>query len=508
MPTANARLAAALRILQRLQKRNAGVIGGSSLTDGNRQLLVETGFLRPILKGWYMCANPRDSAGDSTVWFANYWVFVAGYLRVRFGKRYCLSPVASILLHTGSTVVPQQTIVVTTAGGSSTVNLPEATSLLVYQHANAVPKSRVELNGLQLWPLDAALCRVDSAFFRNHAQDAEIALQLIRDPGELLTALLSGGGMPTAAGRLAGALRFLGRGDDADRIVHVMMLAGHSVHETNPFVIPAPTLQARTERSPYVLRLRSMWATWRQAVMDAFPVPPGLPLDASAYLATVRERYAADAYNSLSIEGYQVSDALIARVATGRWNPEEDDADRQSRDALAARGYYLAFQQVKASLAAILAGANPGDLARKDHYAWFAGLFAPSVRAGLVDATQLAGYRGGPVYIRNSMHTPPPRDAIADSMDALFDLLGREPSPAVRAVLGHHLFAFVHPYADGNGRMARFLMNAMLASGGYPWTVIRVSRRADYLAALEAASTGGDIVPFARFVAEEMAAGA
>jgi Fic family protein len=69
------------------------------------------------------------------------------------------------------------------------------------------------------------------------------------------------------------------------------------------------------------------------------------------------------------------------------------------------------------------------------------------------------------------------------------------------------LFAFVHPYFDGNGRVARFAMNAMLASGGYPWTVIRTARRTEYMAALEAASAGGDIQPFARFVAEEMAAG-
>jgi Fic family protein len=51
-------------------------------------------------------------------------------------------------------------------------------------------------------------------------------------------------------------------------------------------------------------------------------------------------------------------------------------------------------------------------------------------------------------------------------MPALFDLLENEPAPSVRAVLGHWMFGYIHPYPDGNGRMARFLMNAMLASGG------------------------------------------
>ena len=72
-------------------------------------------------------------------------------------------------------------------------------------------------------------------------------------------------------------------------------------------------------------------------------------------------------------------------------------------------------------------------------------------------------------------------------------------------VLGHWLFGYIHPYPDGNGRMARFLMNAMLASGGYPWTVVRVEDRASYLAALEAASVQLDVGPFARFISERVA---
>jgi DNA-directed RNA polymerase specialized sigma24 family protein len=76
----------------------------------------------------------------------------------------------------------------------------------------------------------------------------------------------------------------------------------------------------------------------------------------------------------------------------------------------------------------------------------------------------------------------------------------------VRAVLGHWLFGYVHPYPDGNGRMARFLMNAMLASGGYPWTVIKVEDRTAYLTALDRASIDMDIGPFAKFIAERVAA--
>ena len=80
------------------------------------------------------------------------------------------------------------------------------------------------------------------------------------------------------------------------------------------------------------------------------------------------------------------------------------------------------------------------------------------------------------------------------------------PEASVRAVLGHHIFVFIHPYIDGNGRLGRFLMNAMMAAGAYPWTVVRVSRRREYMQALEAASVRGDILPLTRFLAEEMQA--
>jgi hypothetical protein len=52
--------------------------------------------------------------------------------------------------------------------------------------------------------------------------------------------------------------------------------------------------------------------------------------------------------------------------------------------------------------------------------------------------------------------------------------------------------------------MARFLMNVMMASGGYPWTIVRMARRKEYLDALESASAEGNIQPFAQFIREEM----
>ena len=281
-----------------------------------------------------------------------------------------------------------------------------------------------------------------------------------------------------------------------------MRAAGYTVRENDPFEAGPGTLVVTREVSPYVNRIRLMWEAMRGPVLHVFPPPPGLPATPEGYLKAVEDVYVTDAYHSLSIEGYRVNPALIERVRTGDWNPDGNAEDRENRNALAARGYYDAFQSVKTSVEHILRGRNAGEVVHDDHSDWYRRLFGPSVTAGIVAATDLAGYRSGPVYIRRSMHVPPPREAVRDCMPALFDLLTSEAEPAVRVVLGHFVFVYIHPYMDGNGRMGRFLMNAMLASGGYPWTVIPVERRDDYMAALEAASVRQDIRPFTALVSE------
>jgi hypothetical protein len=120
-----------------------------------------------------------------------------------------------------------------------------------------------------------------------------------------------------------------------------------------------------------------MWESMRGTALDVFPPPPGLPRDREAYLKSVEGIYRADAYHALSIEGYNVSPALVERVKAGVWDPDHRDSGRQNRDALAARGYWQAFQAVKASVGEIIAGTNPGRLVRTAHYR-YAGLIRPA----------------------------------------------------------------------------------------------------------------------------------
>ena len=97
------------------------------------------------------------------------------------------------------------------------------------------------------------------------------------------------------------------------------------------------------------------------------------------------------------------------------------------------------------------------------------------------------------------MHTPLNPEAVRDAIPALFELIRNEDDAGVRAVLGHFIFVYIHPYMDGNGRIGRFLFNTMLASGGYSWTIIPVEKRDAYMAALERASVDGETlnkIPF------------
>ena len=130
--------------------------------------------------------------------------------------------------------------------------------------------------------------------------------------------------------------------------------------------------------------------------------------------------------------------------------PEANEQDREQTNAMAARGYWEAFQAVEKSIERVLQGENPGTVADEDHRAWYREMFAPSVTAGILKPADLAGYRNGQVYIRQSMHAPLNRDAVRDAMPSFFDLLIEETEPAVRIVLGHLVFVYIHPYMDGN----------------------------------------------------------
>ncbi len=504
MATPTEKLAESLAELEKLQnEKGIAIIKANDLSRTHKERLIENGFIREVIKGWYISCSSNEKHSETTSWYVSFWIFIASYIDTRFAKEWCLSPDQSLSLHSGNFMVPAQLLIRSPKASNNSVNLIHGSS--VFDSKVEIPhqKDRKLIEGVQVYSLEAGLVAVGADFYMRHPTDARTCLAMVKDSSGVLAKLLDGG-KSVVAGRLAGAFRNIGNDKIANDILVTMKSAGYDVRETDPFMEKIEIELNTREVSPYVNRIKIMWKQMRDVVIKYFPDAPSEVLNVNDYLLQVQENYGSDAYHSLSIEGYRVTPELIEKVARGDWDPKQSIEDRQQKDAMAARGYFQAFEVVKDSIKSILEGENPGEVVDNHHVSWYRELFAPSVVVGLAKASDLAGYRNGPVYIKGSMHTPPRHEAIRDIIPVFFGMLKEEPEVSVRVVLGHFIFVYIHPYCDGNGRMARFLMNVMLASGNYPWTVIKVDTREQYMSALEKASVGNDITDFAKFIGEQV----
>jgi len=498
----HARLAKALEIAMKVAMEQ--VVRGPDLPQGVRTFLIQQGCLLEIMKGWYFLIPPDAPRGETALWHGNFWAFLSLYLEDRANQQYCLSPEISLDLQSGETTTPTQVTALLARGGNNVTMLRFSgtditASLLTYKAK--LPAKPVVYRGLNVMPVGHALARVTPTYYSTNRPQAEVLLRTTTAP-ELASGILE---VNTEAGgeRILGGLETLGLKEKAEQVRGLIALTGWK-RAVNPFPDAHPLLaSAILTTSPYADRIRLLWQQMRSGVLEHFPKAPTSP-DPKAYFLKANDLYEYDAYHSLSIEGFQVTPELIARIAAGE--DADDPSLREENNRLAAKGYSLAHASVLQSIGKIFAGNPPGKVVSSDLSYWYAELHRPFVQVGRLTAADLAGYREKPVFLRGSRYVPPsPGRAVIDGMEAFFEALQEEPEPSVRALLGHFLFVYIHPFADGNGRTGRFLMNAMLASGGYPWTILRVTRREHYMKALEQASVGRNIVPFTKFVAEEMA---
>jgi len=480
-----------------------GIIRSADLSRGDREQLLASGYLAEVFKGWYFLTKPGSETGQSTAWYAVFWDFLSVYLREYNGEEYCLSAVSSLDLHLELSMLPAQVIVMTLRGGNRQQPLPFGTSVLMYKTSQARMPEIEEKNGLRVMSLPLALIKLPLTYFALRPIDAEIALRSLKNTADLSRIFMSGLGHGSA-GRIIGAYQFLGETRRADELIGALTIAGIPVDLENPFKTEAPVLITKRQVSPYASRIESMFRVLRDRVLPSFKGRSYKKEKVEAYLAHVDAVCQHDAYNSLSIEGYQITLQLIQRIREGAWDPLSNSGDQHEADIFAAQGYLKAFKLVTKSIRSVFAGQDVIDVIEADYSKWYQALFSATVSAGILEPRHLAGFRNGRVFITGSRHIPPPPHAVNDAMDALFACLREEESPLVRAVLGHFLFTFIHPYMDGNGRMGRFFMNVLLAAGDYPWTIIRVNQRAAYMAALEKASCEQEIEPFATFIFQEM----
>lgn len=124
-----------------------------------------------------------------------------------------------------------------------------------------------------------------------------------------------------------------------------------------------------------------------------------------------------------------------------------------------------------------------------------------------IDEKQAGKYRKRNVIISGSQYNDmiPAPSELAKAMKVFITEMNtkrQELHPVIFAALIHKEFVFIHPFVDGNGRVARLLMNLALIQVGYPITIIPPILRPDYIRTLEKAHT--DDSEFLVFIAEQV----
>lgn len=487
----------------------ANIVHSKNVKPKQQALLVKNGYLKRIIKGWYLFDADLSAtkAGESALWYESIWAFVGQYLTSRFDDNYWLSAEASLDIHTANNSMPSQIVVFVKDGTESITQLPDNMSLLVTR-SKIMPDDLIEYCGVTVFSLETALAKATPSSFRNDPVTVQVALT--NSNFEKLTAALMRSKNIASAGRIIGAYNALNMRAESKKLEIILAGVFGNIKVNDPFLVPPIILGEGRKEAASANRVRLLWQAMRQDVIHCFEKHEQefnfylRPLDET--LAMINEFYVRDAYNSLSIEGYKVTPELIEKVSSGNWSPETLDQDNEAKDALAARGYYDAFNGVKDSITEAYSKEVLGYLIDVGITQWYTALFKPCVTAGLISEFDLAGYRKGPVYIRGSRHVPPASEQLMDCMTALKECIIKEESFAVKAILGHLFMGYIHPFPDGNGRTARFLMNFLFIVGGYRWVVIKQETRARYLETLESASVGKDIVPFVEFILETIEA--
>jgi len=147
------------------------------------------------------------------------------------------------------------------------------------------------------------------------------------------------------------------------------------------------------------------------------------------------------------------------------------------RDHLEALGHAEAFEYM-------LGLVNKKDIAEEDI------LNLHSLFYKKIDFENAGVYRKSQVFISGSRYPLPVPEQLSRLMGELIKNMADhrlKEHPVVAAAKSHLDFVFVHPFIDGNGRVARLLMNLILIQSGYNIALISPALRAQYIASIETA---------------------
>jgi fido (protein-threonine AMPylation protein) len=514
--TLNPKLADDLRMAHKAAQRNC-VVQSKDIERDVRERLERSSWLKEVYKGFYLLVQPEVGAEGESYFYPSYLDFCSVYLNDRFGTKWFLSAESSVDLHLESTKVPTQLYVHNSMKINDVVKLPHGLSIVITSSSIKFEELTEVKDGICALRMQPALAHLQKSYFQSRQQDLMLGLSTLSNVDEL-TKVLASQKLLTQAARLASALRQLGRVALGDQIIQNLGLVGLKVpsidlsNETETHSTSFHALMGGTDL--YKNRITLLWEKASLQILDVleqqtinflqWPGPGAFPMD------KIKDLYSHDSFNSLSIEGYQVSIELIQKIESGNWNPSTDPNDKETKDKLAAIGYRNAFFHCSQFLSDKLGRSEaskkeeqtPFELRTLAHQI-YQQLFLPGVESKIGKMSDLFGTRNGRVLIKGSRHVTPRFESVSEYLDALFELIENEKNPWVAAILAHFFFVWIHPYMDGNGRTTRLLMNTILVSKEHYWCVVRKECRTEYLRALEAASVSEDWRPFAALIFKE-----
>lgn len=124
---------------------------------------------------------------------------------------------------------------------------------------------------------------------------------------------------------------------------------------------------------------------------------------------------------------------------------------------------------------------------------------------GMVDQTNAGLYRNKRVFVSGSQYATSEPSRVTTDMGAFVQWMRKHETdmhPVEFAAQAHKRFVFIHPFIDGNGRVARLLMNLCLLRHGYTLAIVPPILRREYVELLERAHHEDE--PFRYFIAQRL----
>ncbi|MDQ8173693.1 MAG: Fic family protein [Gemmatimonadota bacterium] len=450
-----------------------------------------------------------DRTDDRGIFLRNYWLVVAELLR-RWAPA-AIVGIPAVQLHLGETAPPAVLPAIHRANASryaielfdefrvqlrpGSITTAQIVDVPAQGAAVSVLKSASLLTTLDLAELELGM-EPTSAWLRHLVlRTPDLDAALAERPRPLVLARL---------GELAKGLGNVGLSKQIDAAVGAISTFPPSAAATGVgtrVVVPASlTALPRGTGQPWLDRQLMVLDRFRSVLdrllEDRVGPPPGMSL--ARLVGNARQAKQYDAYHNTTMEGYRITKAVSDAVVNGTPLPETSSHE-ELRAIMAVQGYSRAFDLV-IDLVRTRPAPTIDEALILDLYV---ALFRPSVDAGIVTEDELRGWRSINVGLAGGWrHAPPAHTKVASLIGGLSAFVAQpELRPLTRAVLTQLEFVTIHPFLDGNGRLARLLMNYALLNAGYPWVTIRSDERRPYFQALERAQVESEIETLGEFLA-------